>query len=139
MISGTGMALMRHQEIFKKTTIVKGGPANDPVNAEAQDSRNSAPCVRNNANMSTRGDGVSPRMQMYLWSAGANAKINSPAAIAGNHPATSSTTFGPCIATTAISGNLVIADAADGCAAFANAAAIRAILPSLTEVPADLQ
>ena len=109
---------------FQKNNNSKGGSANDAVNAEAQDSRNSAPCVRNNANMSTSADGVSPRMQMYLWSAGANAKINSPAAIAGNHPASSSTTFGPCIATTAISGNVVIANAADGCAAFANAAAI---------------
>ena len=80
---------------FQKNNNGKGGSANDPVNAEAQDSRNLTPCVRDNANMATGADGTSPRMQMYLWSAAANAKINSPAAIAGNYPATSSSTFGP--------------------------------------------
>jgi extracellular elastinolytic metalloproteinase len=109
---------------FQKNNNSKGGSANDPVNAEAQDSRNSAPCVRDNANMSTGADGASPRMQMYLWSAAANAKINSPATIAGNYHATSSGTFGPCIATTAVSGNVIIANSADGCDTLTNPAAI---------------
>ncbi|HMI84729.1 MAG TPA: M36 family metallopeptidase [Polyangiaceae bacterium] len=44
----------------------RGGIANDPLKVEAQDD---APWgTRNNANMSTRAEGSSPRMQMYLWS-----------------------------------------------------------------------
>ena len=109
---------------FQKNNTDGGGVGNDAVNAEAQDSRNLTPCVRDNANMATGGDGSSPRMQMYLWSAAANAKINSPAAIAGNYPATSSSTFGPCIATTNVTGNVVIADTTDGCDTLTNPAAI---------------
>ncbi len=40
----------------------RGGLENDSLKAEAQDSGG-----RNNANMSTPGDGARPRMQMYLW------------------------------------------------------------------------
>jgi MYXO-CTERM domain-containing protein len=44
----------------------RGGLELDPLKAEAQDD---APWgTRNNANMSTRSDGQSPRMQMYIWS-----------------------------------------------------------------------
>jgi MYXO-CTERM domain-containing protein len=44
----------------------RGGLGNDPVKVEAQDD---APWgTRNNANMSTRAEGTSPRMQMYIWS-----------------------------------------------------------------------
>ncbi|MEP6947662.1 MAG: M36 family metallopeptidase [Ginsengibacter sp.] len=109
---------------FQKSNNGQGGLANDAVNAEAQDSRNLTPCVRDNANMATVGDGASPRMQMYLWSATVDAKINSPASIAGNDPATSSGTFGPCIATTNVSGNVAIANPADGCDTLTNTAAM---------------
>ncbi|MCK6588248.1 MAG: M36 family metallopeptidase, partial [Polyangiaceae bacterium] len=40
----------------------RGGAGNDPILAEAQDYSGT-----NNANMTTPGDGSSPRMQMYLW------------------------------------------------------------------------
>ncbi|MET0593222.1 MAG: M36 family metallopeptidase, partial [Polyangiaceae bacterium] len=44
----------------------RGGLGNDPLKVEAQDD---APWgTRNNANMSTRAEGTSPRMQMYIWS-----------------------------------------------------------------------
>jgi hypothetical protein len=44
----------------------RGGVEGDPLKVEAQDD---APWgTRNNANMSTRAEGTSPRMQMYLWS-----------------------------------------------------------------------
>ncbi len=97
---------------FQKNNNGKGGIANDALNAEAQDSRSLTPCVRDNANMATDADGASPRMQMYLWSAAANAKINSPAGIAGNYAAASSSTFGPCISTAAVTGNVVVANTA---------------------------
>jgi hypothetical protein len=40
----------------------RGGAGGDAIRAEAQDSGG-----LNNANMSTPGDGLAPRMQMYLW------------------------------------------------------------------------
>lgn len=43
----------------------RGGVGGDPLNAQAQDNR--AGGARNNANMSTPSDGLSPRMQMYQW------------------------------------------------------------------------
>jgi len=47
----------------------RGGVAGDPVQAQAQDAAlATAGEQRNNANMSTPADGLSPRMQMYLWS-----------------------------------------------------------------------
>jgi extracellular elastinolytic metalloproteinase len=109
---------------FQKNNNGQGGVANDLVDAEAQDSRNLTPCVRDNANMATGADGASPRMQMYLWSATVDAKVNSPASIAGNDPATSSSTFGPCISTTNVTGNVVIANPADGCDTLTNPAAM---------------
>ncbi len=44
----------------------RGGAGGDVFLAEAQDSANDG--ARNNANMSTPADGMSPRMQVYLWS-----------------------------------------------------------------------
>jgi MYXO-CTERM domain-containing protein len=44
----------------------RGGKEGDPLLAEAQDEADSGEA--NNANMSTLGDGTSPRMQMYVWS-----------------------------------------------------------------------
>ncbi|WP_394829735.1 M36 family metallopeptidase [Pendulispora albinea] len=43
----------------------RGGVAGDPMLAEAQDGAQFG--LANNANMSTRTDGKSPRMQMYVW------------------------------------------------------------------------
>ncbi|MCW5802197.1 MAG: M36 family metallopeptidase [Deltaproteobacteria bacterium] len=44
----------------------RGGVAGDPLLAEAQDNANAG--SRNNANMATPSDGMSPRMQVFLWS-----------------------------------------------------------------------
>ena len=44
----------------------RGGAGGDPIKAEAQD--DAVGGSRNNANMSTPSDGLSPTMQMYLWS-----------------------------------------------------------------------
>ncbi|HEY5928474.1 MAG TPA: M36 family metallopeptidase [Kofleriaceae bacterium] len=44
----------------------RGGEEADPIKAEAQD--NALGGSRNNANMATPDDGMSPRMQVYLWS-----------------------------------------------------------------------
>lgn len=44
----------------------RGGEEGDPIRAEAQD--NALGGSRNNANMSTPRDGLSPRMQVFLWS-----------------------------------------------------------------------
>ena len=44
----------------------RGGVEGDPLLAEAQDNANGG--SRNNANMSTPEDGMSPRMQVFLWS-----------------------------------------------------------------------
>jgi hypothetical protein len=47
---------------FQVNNFGRGGLGNDPVLADAQDGGGV-----NNANMATPGDGVSPRMQMYIW------------------------------------------------------------------------
>jgi hypothetical protein len=47
---------------FQINNFGRGGAGNDPVLADAQDGGGF-----NNANMDTLGDGISPRMQMYLW------------------------------------------------------------------------
>ena len=45
----------------------RGGEAGDPLEAQAQDGV--AIGNQNNANMATPADGISPRMQMFVWSA----------------------------------------------------------------------
>src|SRR5205823_2097064 len=50
----------------QKSNYARGGIGNDPLHLEGQDSYFAG--SRNNANMSTPGDGMSPRMQMYVWS-----------------------------------------------------------------------
>ncbi len=47
---------------FQVNNYGNGGLGNDPVNAEAQDGSGT-----NNANFSTPPDGLSPRMQMFVW------------------------------------------------------------------------
>jgi large repetitive protein len=50
----------------QQSNFGRGGLEADPLKVEAQDD---APWgTRNNANMSTRAEGTSPRMQMYIWS-----------------------------------------------------------------------
>lgn len=105
---------------FQDNNYGKGGQQNDYVQAESQDGTGF-----DNANFSTPGDGVKPRMQMYLWTYPfPNVVIvNSPAPIAGNYIATGAA-FGPTFATAgAKTGALVMANdgtgtTSDGCEAF---------------------
>jgi MYXO-CTERM domain-containing protein len=87
----------------------RGGVAGDPLHAEAQDGANSG--NRNNANMSTPADGISPRMQMYLWSGqDVHREINVGPTVP--LPDTGVAGFGP--PDFDIAGDLVVADDAAG-------------------------
>ena len=121
---------------FQYDTFGKGGAGDDPVFAEAQDSRNipippPGQTTRNNANFATPPDGYVPRMQMYLW-AGIPDKdmfrVTAPATVAGSYPALEGS-FSKRLTPTPITGKLVVAqtaaaNSAQGCSAFTNAAAI---------------
>jgi MYXO-CTERM domain-containing protein len=49
----------------QRDNLMRGGVGGDPLHVEAQDSADDG--LGNNANMSTFSDGISPRMQMYVW------------------------------------------------------------------------
>lgn len=69
-----------------------GGTGTDSVLADSQDGYSQATATLNNANFSTPADGVSPRVQMFLWTRGAPPtnyiNVNSPASISGLKVAT---------------------------------------------------
>jgi len=56
---------------FQENNYGNGGNGSDSVNADAQDGSGT-----NNANFGTLPDGTNPRMQMFLWSAGAGAPVD---------------------------------------------------------------
>jgi hypothetical protein len=89
----------------------RGGVANDSIHAEAQDYSG-----RNNANMSTPPDGARPRMQMYLFDAITfhTLDVDSPASLAGRY-GVGTAAFGSQVFS--VSGDVVTASPADGCAA----------------------
>lgn len=87
----------------------RGGVENDPILAEAQD--NALGGSRNNANMSTPDDGMSPRMQVYLWTG----KDDRAMSVAGRTPDFGTAAFGPQSYDTTAS---VVVGPGDGCAAF---------------------
>ena len=66
---------------------VSNGAVGDAVKADSQDGWSQTTQTLNNANFATPNDGTSPKMQMYMWTAGAPplnlVTINSPAGIAG--------------------------------------------------------
>ncbi len=109
----------------------RGGEEGDPLLAEGQDTKGEE--ARNNANMSTPSDGLSPRMQMYLWDGDTIAigedklEITQPASLAGEYPVVGSS-FG-IDAEVGTAGNLVLGDdgsggmgmASDGCEALQSA------------------
>jgi MYXO-CTERM domain-containing protein len=101
----------------------RGGEAGDPLLAEAQDTRGDQ---RNNANMSTPSDGMSPRMQMYVWNGPVEfvgettLEITAPASIAGSYDAAAAQ-FGVDTEVGA-SGPMAMASPADGCAAISGVA-----------------
>jgi extracellular elastinolytic metalloproteinase len=85
---------------FQQNNYGKGGQGNDLVNADAQDGSGT-----NNANMLTLPEGISPRMQMFIWTGATTLKVNSPASIAGDYVAAAAA-FGPEIDATGITGDL---------------------------------
>jgi hypothetical protein len=76
----------------QEDNLGRGGQAADPLLVEAQDSADGGRA--NNANMSTPGDGSSPRMQMYVWTGTPNTQLatNPPLQI---DDAVGSASFGP--------------------------------------------
>jgi hypothetical protein len=98
----------------------RGGVEGDPLLAEAQDNANGG--SRNNANMATPDDGMSPRMQVYLWS---GKDERSLALLPSNRmPAVGGAVFGP--KDFDLTGALVVgsdgmgANPTDGCTALTN-------------------
>lgn len=80
---------------FQQNNYGRGGAVTatgDYVLADAQDGYSQTTPTLNNANFSTPNDGARPRVQMFLWDAGAPATefltVNSPANIAGPKLAT---------------------------------------------------
>lgn len=80
---------------FQQSNIGRGGtssPLGDAVLADSQDGYSQTTQTLNNANFTPSNDGVRPRMQMFMWNAGAPPTnyltVNSPAPIAGPRAAT---------------------------------------------------
>jgi extracellular elastinolytic metalloproteinase len=85
------------------------GSANDYVRAEAQDSRNVTPLVRNNANFATPPDGAPPRMQMYIGNLTGSTSLlhtTAPTALIGDIT-TGQAQFGATITTTPVTGDAI--------------------------------
>lgn len=96
----------------QKSNYGRGGIENDPILAEAQD--NALGGSRNNANMSTPDDGMSPRMQVYLWTG----KDDRAMTVGDRTPDFGTAEFGPqSYDTTA----RVVVGPGDGCATYASA------------------
>ncbi|HEX5063946.1 MAG TPA: M36 family metallopeptidase, partial [Kofleriaceae bacterium] len=96
----------------------RGGEEGDPILAEGQD--NALGGSRNNANMATPDDGMSPRMQVYLWSGKDERSLTLP----NRTPPTGGATWGP--KDFDLSGTLTIGqdgvgvNVTDGCTALTN-------------------
>lgn len=69
----------------------RGGAGGDAVHVEAQDNA-SNPDTRNNANMATPQDGMSPRMQVFLWSGRDDRTLT---LVPGGMPDVGAAAFGP--------------------------------------------
>lgn len=98
---------------FQAFNFGKGGAQNDYVQAESQDGTS-----RNNANFSTPGDGSRPRMQMFLWDATVIERVfyNAPTEAVGRVVSNYiSTTFGPALDATGVTGDVKIAAVIDAC------------------------
>jgi len=92
----------------------RGGVEGDPIHAEAEDSALAG--QRNNANMATPADGMSPKLQVYLWTGTTTTTLS----VGATTPATGSAAFGPKNFT--LSGTLALANdgtapATDACQA----------------------
>lgn len=73
----------------QKLNYGRGGVEGDAIRAEAQD--NALGGSRNNANMSTPDDGMSPTMQVYLWSGSDTRTLT----VSGRTPKATAAVFGP--------------------------------------------
>ncbi|MGV3612715.1 MAG: T9SS-dependent M36 family metallopeptidase [Fluviicola sp.] len=111
---------------FQETNYSGSGLGQDQVYAQAQDGSGT-----NNANFGTPPEGMSPSMQMYLWTE-SNVPdlltINAPAGISGAYNC-STAGFGPPVPTTPITEDIILViddgtDPTDGCDVISNGAAL---------------
>ncbi|HEY3176922.1 MAG TPA: M36 family metallopeptidase [Candidatus Polarisedimenticolia bacterium] len=93
---------------FQFNNYGKGGLGGDAVDADAQDGSGT-----NNANFGTRIDGLTPRMQMFVWTAQTALTIFPPSSAAGEYPA-GSAGFGARLDQTGLSGSIVLVDDGTG-------------------------
>jgi hypothetical protein len=104
---------------FQEDNFGNGGAGGDPVLAEVQDR-----AMFNNAFFTTpRGDGRSPRMEVYLFFTGL-VVVNTPASIAGDYFA-GSAMFGPPTDPAGVTGDVVLSEdgvgtSTDACEAITN-------------------
>jgi hypothetical protein len=91
----------------------RGGVDGDPLHAEAED--DALGTGLNNANMSTPGDGMSPRLQVYVWSGAQDVSLSYP----GNTPAVGIAAFGP--TTFDATATATLTNPTNGCTALAAA------------------
>lgn len=111
---------------FQENNYGRGGSEGDFVFADAQDGSG-----LNNANFATPPDGISGRMQMFLWATGGASvdlmTINSPAGIAGNYQGAEAS-FGPGLPATGITADVVLVTDTSGanaaCTDITNGAAL---------------
>lgn len=111
------------------TNFGRGGRGGDPIFVEAQDASG-----RNNANAATPGDGMSPRIQMYVFSGPSSASlaVASPAGVAGVRSVGIASGFG--LDSFDVPGTLVVAedeggvDVADACEPLVGQVAGRIVL-----------
>ena len=112
---------------FQVNNYGRGGLANDGVIAEAQDGGGVS-----NATFAVPVDGLSPKMQLYLWGLSSNVtgyflKVNSPNPLAGVYVAANAD-FGPGLPTVPLTTNLVLVEDSsfdhDACDPISNAAAL---------------
>ena len=97
---------------FQIDNFGNGGVGDDPVRAEAQDGGGT-----DNANFATPPDGSRPRMQMFLWTGAGGTHevvVNSPITVSY---AALPAAFGAQLTKTGITGDVVVAEPADGCTA----------------------
>ena len=109
---------------FQVDNFGKGGVGDDPVRAEAQDGGGT-----DNANFATPPDGSRPRMQMFLWTGAGGTHevvVNSP--VSATYPALPAA-FVVQLTKTGTTGDVVVAEPADGCTDIAPSVAGRCVRP----------
>ncbi|MCP3931424.1 MAG: T9SS type A sorting domain-containing protein [Bacteroidetes bacterium] len=92
---------------FQENNYEKGGIEGDYLKANAQDG--SAGSSINNARFWPYAEGISPRIEMFLWNRSGLLTVESPVNIAGIYE-TREAQFGQSISETAVTGELVITD-----------------------------